>query len=259
MSDFALITGASMGLGRAFALELAAQGYNLLLVSLPGEHVEQVGATCRERGVQCHIFETDLTCKENILKLADWVNANYQLSILINNAGVGGSRVFKTSSLDYVNTILQLNIAAPTLLIHQLLGNLQRAQQAYVLNISSMACFTPSGFKTVYPASKNFIRHFSQGLNQELRGSSVSVSVAILGPMPTQQDITRRIEAQGFIGRVLTFSPQEVARLCLKKMFAKRAVFIVGWSNKLSSVLLRMMPTAIRSRVMTNAVKKEIE
>lgn len=259
MGSYALITGASRGLGRAFAFELAERGYNLILVSLPDEEIETVADECRFRGVECHIYEADLTCKESVLKLTEEVNANFRLAILINNAGTGGSRGFEDSTLNYVDTILQLNITALTILTHQLLPNLRRAERAYILNISSMASFTPTGYKTVYPASKDYIRHFSRGLNEELRSSSVLVSVALLGPMPTQKDIIRRIKAQGFVGRWLSITPEKVAQECVRKMLRRNSVIIVGWSNRLSSVLLQILPVGLRARLMTQAVKKELQ
>lgn len=258
MYYFALITGASQGLGRAFAFELAERGYNLILVSLPHEGIETVADKCRFVGVECYTYEVDMTCKESVLRLSEEINSNFHLSVLINNAGMGGSRSFEKSALSYVDAILQLNITALTLLTHQLLPNLRRAERAYILNISSMASFTPTGYKTVYPASKDYIRHFSCGLNEELRDSSISVSVALLGPMPTQEDIIRRIKAHGFVGRFLSIPPEKVARECVREMLRRKSVIIVGWSNRLSSVLLQILPVRLRARLMTRAVKREL-
>lgn len=258
MSCFALITGASQGLGRAFAFELAERGYNLILVSLPDDGIEEVAGLCRFKGVECRTYETDLTSKDSVLRFSEEINSNFHLSVLINNAGTGGSRGFECSTLSYVDRILQLNITALTLLTHQFLPNLRHAENAYILNISSMASFTPTGYKTVYPASKNFIRHFSLGLNEELRGSCIFVSVALLGPMPTQEDIIRRIEVQGFLGKFLAVTPEKVAKKCVEKMLCRKSVIIVGWSNRLSSAMLLFMPVGLRVRLMTRAVKKEL-
>lgn len=87
---------------------------------------------------------------------------------------------------------------ATSLLTHQLLPNLQKSSKAYVLNVSSLAAFSPIGYKTVYPASKAFIHSFSRGLYQELKDTNVFVSVVNPGPMKTNAEVSRRIEEQGF-------------------------------------------------------------
>ena len=81
--------------------------------------------------------------------------------MLINNAGIGGSKKFSDASGSYIEKIIQLNVLATSLLTHQLLPNLQKSSKAYVLNVSSLAAFSPIGYKTVYPASKAFIHSFS--------------------------------------------------------------------------------------------------
>lgn len=255
--SFALITGASMGLGRAFAYYLAECGINTILISLPGENIEEVAQHCRSFETESDYYEVDLTDKQSVITLTEEINANYHLFMLINNAGVGGSRSFEDSSIRYIDNIIQLNITALTLLTHQFLPNLKRQKQAYILNISSMASFTPTGYKTVYPASKDFILHFSLGLNEELKGSGVSISVALLGPMKTSEDVVRRIEQQGVLARFVLLNPDRVARVCIDKLFKRKTLIIVGWTNKFSRVVLRMFPISLRIRVMTSAVKRK--
>ena len=161
---YALVTGASRGLGKAIALELARRGYPTILVS----RTDKVHAVCEEITSLYHIpsvgLTADLTDPHGIADLAEQVNANYQVFMLVNNAGTGGSRRFVEASTQYLENILDLNTKGTALLTHALLPNLLRQPRAYVLNIGSMAAHTPTGFKTVYPASKAFIHHFSLGL-----------------------------------------------------------------------------------------------
>src|SRR5690606_4373447 len=106
---YALITGASQGLGKAFALELARRQFNIILVSLPGEGLDFVAAQVAELGQEAHCYETDLTQKANIVALANWVSDQFPLSILINNAGCGGTQRFQDVDVDYLDRIIQLN------------------------------------------------------------------------------------------------------------------------------------------------------
>lgn len=256
---FALVTGASQGLGKAMALELAKRKINLLLVALPGEGVEPLAAQLAGLGVEAHFYETDLSRRENVLKLTDWVNQNFSVGILINNAGRGGTRSMLAADAEYVDGIVQLNIAAPALITHQLLPNLLRQNNAYILNVSSMAAFSPIGFKTVYPASKRFIRHFSLGLRQELKGTGVSVSVVCPGPMKTNADVAHRIEKQGWMGRIGLVSPETVAEIAVRQMFRRKACILAGWSNYLNRWLLAILPDGLKVPLLTKAVRREID
>src|SRR5690606_26577221 len=190
---YALITGASQGLGKAFALELARRKVNLILVSLPGEELSVIAAQVTELGMEAHCYETDLTQKDNIIALAKWVNEHFSLHILINNAGCGGTQNFRDVSIDYLDRIIQLNVKATSLLTHQLLPNLIQQKEAYVLNVGSVAAYSPIGYKTVYPASKAFVHNFTRGLYQEFADSNVFFSVVNPGPMMTNQDSTVRL------------------------------------------------------------------
>lgn len=256
MKKFALVTGAGSGLGRALACELSRRGINTLLVSLPGEGLADVCSECRSRGVESEYFETDLTDYQALVSFAEQVNGRYEIFALFNNAGTGGSRRFDEVPLAYVENIIRLNVLASTTLLHILLPNLQRNAPSCVLNVSSMAALTPCGYKTVYPASKAYVKHFSLGMREELKESGVSVSLAVLGPMPTREEIKRRIESQGFLGRILSVSPEKAARVCVDKTLRGRRTIVVGAVNILSFWLLKLIPEYLRGVLMSRSVRK---
>lgn len=256
---YALVTGAGKGLGQAFARELAVMKKNLILVSLPGEGLEEQAKEFRnEYGIDVVFYETDFLKNENIKKLGSWINENYSLEILINNAGIGGSCSFTEASAEYIETIIRLNIEAPTLLLHQLLPNLLQRNKAWILNVASMACFTPIGYKTVYPASKRFLQHFSAGLHEELRGTGVSISCVYPGPMKTNNTVSTRIERYGIWGRMILLTPQEVASKSIQKMLKNKKNIVLGWPNKIYRFMMTSFPAGIVLKVATRAVKKEL-
>lgn len=257
-NNYALITGASQGLGRAFAWEMARRKINLILVALPDDGLPNLALQLEEQGVNVHFFETDLSKKEHVEELAKTVNQRFELKILVNNAGRGGTRRLMDADPNYVDSILQLNIMATALLTKLLLANLQRQETAWILNVSSMAAFSPIGFKTVYPASKAFIRHFSLGLGEELRGTGVSVSVVYPGPMMTNIDVTQRIENQGFNGRLGLMLPEEVASIAIRQMMAGRPNIVPGIANKLNRWLMAFLPERLVIRLVSRAVLKEL-
>ncbi|WP_449397876.1 SDR family NAD(P)-dependent oxidoreductase [Chryseobacterium wanjuense] len=214
--SFAVVTGASQGLGKAFAESLAKKKINIILVSLPGQNLKELSLRIAELyHIKTYYYEVDLSVNENVLKLTDWLNKFFDIYILINNAGLGGTGKFLDATSDYINNILQVNIAATSLMTHQLLPNLLKQPQAYILNVSSMAAFSPIGFKTVYPASKTFIHSFSRGLNEELRDTNVFVSVVNPGAMKTNPDVVSRIEKRGFLGRLTLSSRIKLRNIVL--------------------------------------------
>ena len=256
---YALVTGASQGLGRCYALELARCGIDTVLVSLPDSGLNEVVIESRRLGVRCIPFEIDLCDEEALSVLCRDVNAGYPLFMLINNAGTGGTRRFASCTSDYLDRILHLNVSVPTLLTFYLLPNLQRAPEAFILNVASMAAFSPTGFKTVYPATKRFVLQFSLGLREELRGAKIAVSVVTPGPMKTNGEVTGHIERQKFFGRLGLLSPEKVARISLRGLLRRKAVILPGWSNRINGLLLLLIPIFIRIRLMSRVVARELD
>ena len=251
-----MITGASQGLGRELALQLASRGENTLLVALPGENLHEVRDKCRSYGVRSECFELDLTDRDSLLGFMSEVDGSFRLSALINNAGTGGSRKFDEVPLKYIDTIMKLNVMATTVLTHELLSNLRRNAPSRILNIASLAAQLATGYKTVYPASKAYIKQFTLGMREEFRHMGISVSLALLGPMPTKQEIIARIERQGAIGRWLSVSPAKVAEICLDGLERGRRIIVPGALNSLSFNLLKIVPDALRSSLMSRSVVK---
>lgn len=255
---YAVVTGASRGLGKYLALELAKRNINTILVGLPHENIHTVAEESKALGVESYFYETDLSKKENILQLTHWVNTHFRVNILINNAGRGGTISFRECDADYIDSIIQLNVAATSIITHQLLPNLLQQKQSYILNVSSMASFSPIGYKTVYPASKKFIQHFTRGLYQELKNTNVFVSVVHPGSMKTNADVTGRIERQGKLGRIGLVTPEKVAEITIRQLFKKDSLILVGWSNNFNWLLMVLLPIWIRLPLLTRIVQREI-
>ncbi len=253
---YAVITGASQGLGKSFAEELAARNRNLILISLPDEGLPELGRHLEKKfNIKTCCLETDLSKKENVLQVTDRINAGFEVDMLINNAGIGGTKKFEEASSFYIEQIIQLNVLATSLLTHQLLGNLKRQKQSYILNVSSLAAFSPIGYKTVYPASKAFIHSFSRGLYQELKQTNVFVSVVNPGPMRTNEDSTRRIKEQGFFAALTSLDPDKVARYCIRQLEKRDTVIMV---NHMSWLFLKLIPIWIKLPMLTNKIRKEL-
>lgn len=253
---YAVVTGASRGLGRAFAEELAQRRIPTILISSSptiANICEQLKQTYQGA---CEYVIADLTCKEEILAAAEIINAKYEVFLLVNNAGIGGSQALEQTDIEYIDRIIQLNVTASSLLTRALIPNLLRQGKSFVLNVSSMAAHTPVGYKMVYPASKAFINTFSFGLRAEFKGRGLSVSVVSPGAMATSEGIRKRIERQGFFGRLTLVSPEKVARKSITKTFHGRREIVV---NPISYIFSKLVPNCIKTPLLTRIVRREIQ
>ncbi|MBN1820637.1 MAG: SDR family NAD(P)-dependent oxidoreductase [Prolixibacteraceae bacterium] len=257
---YTIITGAAKGLGRAFATECARLGMNLILTALPGENIE-VFARKLETGFRTknHYYETDLTKPGSVEELATWISNSFCVNMLINNAGVGGTKAFLNVSTEYIDQIVLLNMRALVVLTRLLLPELRKNPRAYILNIASMASFGPMPYKTVYPASKAFVYSFSRGLSTELRETGIIVSVAHPGGMKTNPEVTRRIENHGRLIQSTTLPVEKVAKICIRKLMMGKKLIIPGTMNKLSWLLMKIIPVQLRLLLMKNSLKNELE
>lgn len=256
MKKYAVITGASQGLGRSFAYELAKRGNNLVLISLPGQNLQILGEEIRlKSGVEVVCFERDFSKTEQVLEVASFINKQFDVNLLINNAGVGGTKVFTHADTEYILRIIQVNVMATSLFTHQLLPSLMKQQRGFILNVSSLAAFSPVGYKTIYPASKAFIHSFSRGLCEELKNTGVFVSVVNPGPMATNADVRDRIKNHGIFGRMTVLDPDKVAKKCIDKIYRRDTVIMV---NPVSWLTLKLLPVWIMLPLLTRSVKKEL-
>ncbi len=256
---FTLITGASSGLGKSMAIECASQNRNLLLTALPGEGIKKLGETIKEKHkVEVVCFETDLARPGAVENLSDKILGQYEVDMLINNAGIGGTRWFMEAAPEYIDQIILLNMRAVVLLTRLLLPLLKKQGQAYILNIASMASFAPMPLKTVYPASKAFVYSFSRGLGEELKGTGVSVSVAHPGGMRTNPEVTQRINQHNRFVRSTTMSAARVAKICVRQTLKKDKLIIPGTMNKISWLTFKLIPVWLRLKIMRNSLQNEL-
>jgi len=257
---YTLITGASKGLGREYAIACAQRGLNLILVSLPGEKLNTLAEFLSNRYKILTVFyELDLTRKESLLRLSDLIRLQYPVNMIINNAGFGGSRQFESSSLDYLDDMIQLNIRAVSLLIRLLIPELRKHSKAWIMNISSMAAFAPMPYKTIYPATKAFVHFFSRGLAAELKGTNISVSVVHPGPIMTNDEVKERIMKYGKLGRIYIVPAETVATVSIQEMLKGRKVIVPGRLNRFNRFLMKWLPEPLCITITSRMVRNELD
>ena len=252
---YAVVTGASRGLGKAFAEELARRGIPTVLISSNPAISDLCQHLRQTYHVQSEFVVADLTQEEEVLTAASEINAKYEVFLLVNNAGLGGSQAFEKTDVDYIRKILHLNVMATSLLTRQLLPNLLRQGRAFILNVSSLVALTPVGYKMVYPASKAFINTFSFGLRAEFRHRGLSVSIVSPGAMATSEGIRKRIAKQGLFGRLTLVSPEKVARKSISQTLRGKKEIVV---NPFSHLFQKLLPNCIKTPLLTRIVRREI-
>lgn len=258
-ATFALITGASEGIGRAIAEEIALRKMNLILVALPGPHLQKAACELQERyGIKVVTYEADLTEDKAPKRLHEWVQKEgFRIKVLVNNAGLGHEGLFEASSLDFIDQMMQLNMHAVIHLTYLFLPQLKRCREAYILNVGSMASFRPMPYKNIYTATKSFVFYFSTALREELRQSSVKVSVLCPGPVPTSVAVKKRMTSKGLIGKMMIITPEKVARIAVNKMIKGKPVIVPGFINRAILILEKVVPRSRQMKIVIRMFKEE--
>ncbi|HOW88000.1 MAG TPA: SDR family oxidoreductase [Candidatus Omnitrophota bacterium] len=238
----ALVTGASSGIGKAMARELASHGAHLILVSRNAQRLEQEAEDLRIRfGVATHVFPADLNRPEKRQELFDRILAQgFTVDLLVNNAGLAHYGPFVGSSLEETDEMLTLNVQALTHLTRLFLPGMIERKKGGVLNVASTAGFQPIPNLSVYAATKAFVLNFSEALWEECRGSGVRIFCLCPG-----NTLTRFHQAAGIDRQRMFFSASaaDVARFGLKKfLHSGRPSGIYGFWNKLMIYAERLSP-----------------
>jgi short-subunit dehydrogenase len=244
MKNYALVTGASKGIGREIALQLAQSGYSLLLVSRNDADLSALAATIeKDHKVKALWLAVDLSINNGAQQVADWCKEHsFQIDILINNAGYGLWGNFDALNLEAQLNMINLNITAQVALTHLLLPLLKQSQQAYILNVASTAAYQAVPTLAVYAATKSFILSFSRALSYELKGSAVSVSC--LSPGPTDTGFSHRagMDALQELADKFNMPPAVVAGIAIKGMFKKKIEIVPGFLNAAGAKLVSFIP-----------------
>jgi uncharacterized protein len=243
--DYALVTGASKGIGKAIATNLAARGFNVLLVARSEDLLQQEAARiAAQYPVSTDWLALDLSTAEAPQNVYDWCRAKgYTVQALVNNAGYGLSGPFeKYSPQEYVN-MMTLNMTTLVALTRLFLPHLRAQPHAYILNVASSAAYQAVPGLSTYAATKAFVLLFSRGLHQELRKTSVSVTCVSPGATDTDFPNRAQVGAKGLkAAERLNMTPETVAALSTRAMLSGKAEVITGFVNKVGATLAWLLP-----------------
>lgn len=238
-----LVTGASSGIGRALAVELAARGADLLLTARRVEALEQTQQQVAERGGRATLVVGDLAAAETRAALVAAVESTWgALDILVNNAGVGARGPFKDAGAERLRRIMEVNFLAPCELIRDCLPLLGRGRQPLIANVSSVLGHRAAPNRSEYCASKFAMHGFSDALRAELYGEGIDV--LLISPSTTATEFTDHVLEDRGAHKTFSraMSAETVARRSVRAMESGRHEIILSWGAKGLVWLDRLCP-----------------
>jgi len=246
---WALVTGASSGMGAAFAWQLAARGLNLVLVARRLPQLQQLAAQItREHGREVRAVECDLSTANMLETLRPHLDA-LDIGLLVNNAGFANTGAVVDNNLDSELQLLYVNCRAYLMLAHTLGRSMSARGKGGMIFVSSTTAFAPAASWANYSASKAYELALGEAMHSELRPKGIDVLVVCPGPSPTafydvsNQNLARASRTTQF----LIVEPPDVVAAALKNLGKKRSV-VVGWGNRLVVQLGRVLPRRVASR-----------
>jgi hypothetical protein len=239
----AVITGASSGIGEELARELARRGFGLVLAARRRERLDALASELRAaHGVACEIVAVDLATADGRADLDRLAWASGPVDMLINNAGMGDHTSFVARDWPAHERLLQINVLALAELSHRFARRmLARGARSYIVNVGSLVAHMPVPYFANYAASKAYVRGFSEALAAELAGSPVTVTCVSPGATRSEFSAVAGMRTEGLAERMM-MSSQRVARIAVRAALAGRREVVTGWTNRLSSLLARLVP-----------------
>ncbi len=241
---YAIVTGASGGIGLAVARELALRKYDLLLVARSSD---KLAAECsrfeQEFKIKASFLSLDLADKRSADKLVEWIDVNKAaVSVLVNNAGYGLWGEVAKANFDDLDNMIELNVNMLARLSHRLIPYLKQNTPAYILNVASTAAYQAVPTLSTYAATKAFVVLFTRGLRHELKNTGIMVSC--LSPGTTTTGFISRAGLSELRERAekVSMTPEAVAKIAVRGMFKGKAEIIPGFVNWISVQLTYFFP-----------------
>jgi short-subunit dehydrogenase len=252
MSKWALVTGATAGIGESFTRMLASKGFNIALVARDEARLHQRAGALREKyGVQTFVLPADLATDSGCAAVEEYLK-EFEIEVLINNAGFGINKAFTASALDAEQDLLDVLVRTPMRLMHVVLPQMKVRNSGTIINVSSIASFIAGG---TYSASKSYLTVLSESLHTELRATNIKMSALCPGFTRTEFHERGRMKMKGLPEFMWLDSDQLVARSWSDAQSGK-AVSVPGWQYKLLVGFISILPRRIVRSIGMNLRKR---
>lgn len=241
-NDFAIVTGASTGIGLELAKCCAQHGFDLLIAA-DDSKIEEAAASLRMYNVDVQALETDLATQEGVDRLVD-VAGGRAVDALLANAGHGLGGAFLDQDWNEARHVIDTNVVGTAYLVHKVGRDMRRRAQGRILITGSIAGFEPGSFAAIYNGTKAFDDSFAAALRNELKDSGVTVTCLMPGATETEFFARAGMEDTK-VGMAKKADPAEVAELGFKAMMSGDDGVIAGLKNKLQVGMAKILPSSI--------------
>jgi hypothetical protein len=247
--SWALVTGASSGLGAEFARRLAHRGANLVLTARSHDKLVQLAADlARINGVETRVVSADLASPDGIRFLLDAVEGfGVPVEHVINNAGFGAVGALTKTDTETHRRMVRVNVESVTAISRHFLPHMLALGRGGIIHVASTSAYQPTPFMATYGATKAFVLSFSLALSEETRGTGVRISALCPGPVPTGFQDAAGIHQQGLMGLVKLDAPK-VVEIALRGYDAGRPFVIPGTLNSLQTTASKLLPQSLITR-----------
>ena len=253
MKKWALVTGATSGIGESFTRLLAAKGFNLVLVARDEARLHERAAGLKEKfGAESVVIVADLATEAGCAKVEDYIRAN-EIEVLINNAGFGINKAFTMSDLAKEEEVLKVLVRTPMRLMHVALPGMKERNSGVVINVSSIASFIAGG---AYSASKAYLTVLSESLSTELSTTNIKVCALCPGFTRTEFHQRGRMKMAGLPNFMWLNSDFLVAK-AWKDAISDKPVSVPGWQYKTLVGIISLAPRSIVRRLGMNLRVKQ--
>lgn len=252
MKNYAVITGASSGLGVEFAKQLAARGYRLILTARREDRLKKLA---KKLNTECIIIPADLSKTEECLRFFEEIKEK-KIEILINNAGFGDCNEFLIGDLEKELSMVDVNIKAMHTLLKLMLQKMEEERQGYILNVASSAGLLPAGpYMATYYATKAYVTSLTQAVAEELREKESPVYVGALCPGPVNTEFNAVANVEFALKGI---SAKYCVRYALQEMFRRKTVVVPTTLMKLFTTIGHMVPRKLAVRITSGQQKRKI-
>ena len=253
MASWALVTGATAGIGESFTRLLAENNYNLVLVARDVSRLQERASQLQSQfNVQTHIIQADLSTDAGCAAVEQYITSN-QIDVLINNAGFGINKAFTMSELKAEQEMFDVLVRTPMRLMHGVLPGMKQRNKGVVINVSSVAGYIAGGS---YSAAKSYLTVISESLHTELADTNIKVSALCPGFTRTEFHQRGRMSMKGLPNFMWLNSDKLVAKAWSDALKGK-AVSIPGWQYQILVFVIHSLPRSIIRKVGMNLRAKQ--
>lgn len=254
MNKTAFVTGATSGIGKAFAEILMTNGYEVTIIGRSPEKLEQTKKELSEKfkNSSIRIIQADLAESQELEKLCQILEKE-EPEVFINNAGFNKAGAFYETDYKEEENMILVNIAALTRLTKVVLPGMIQRGSGKILNVSSIAAFAPNPLSSIYGASKAYVKSFSEAVNEELKGTGVTITALCPGPTESNFASTSNLDhSKIFSKNVMT--AYDVAEIGYRAMMKGKRSVVAGWGNKMLICLNYIAPKSLVLKFAKNSL-----